>query len=258
MCSITQSVTAVQTIAQSKLPTANCQLPTANRFAYAKKFNKIFIVMMAVMLLGVGSSWGQVNYVSWDFTTALSSGDYGNTINQNSVRTTALTNATLSTISLNGTGIAITAATTFHRSTGWPTAASLDITKYLEYSITLTNGYTYQNATLTLAMSVQTSSATSAPTKLQIRYAYDANSFADAGIAQTIGQTTTNPSLTIPAPGNTTSTILKVRIYCYSSSTSTGNFRILTSALTAASAPIAPASATNYYLKSGGIISTLA
>lgn len=190
-------------------------------------------LLLFISFWGIQGVKGQtVNYVSWDFTSTLASSDYNNTTNQNNVRTTALSNATLSTISLNGTGIAYTTATTFHRTTGWPTASSLDQTKYLEYSVTLTNGYTFQNATSSLTMTVQTSNSTSAPTKLQIQYAYDANSFANAGLVQTIGTTSSSPSVTVPSPGNTTSTILKIRLYCFNSTSSTGNFRIQTSSLT--------------------------
>ena len=84
---------------------------------------------------------------------------------------------------------------------------------------------------------------------MQIQYGYGSSpSFVNAGTAQTIGTSTTNHSLTIPAPGNATSTILKIRIHCYNiSASSTGNFRIITSSLSG-SAPIsatAPTVTTN-------------
>ena len=131
-------------------------------------------------------------------------------------------------------------ANTFHRTTGWPTPTSLSATHYIEYSITLGSGQTFPDSSLNLAMSVQTSSATAAPTRLQVRYGYGASpTFANAGTAQTIGTTTTNPSVTIPAPGNTTTTQLTIRLHGYNSTSATGNLRIITSTLTG-SAPLVP------------------
>lgn len=183
--------------------------------------------------------WGQTNYVSWDFSTSITSANYStNQTNQNAARSTALTGATFGGMTLS----TVTGATanTFHRTTAWHTGASLSATHYIEYSITLGSGQTFPDSALNLAMSVQTSSATAAPTRLQVRYGYGASpTFANAGTAQTIGASTTNPSVTIPAPGNTTTTQLTIRLHGYSSTSATGNLRIITSALTG-SAPLTP------------------
>jgi hypothetical protein len=175
---------------------------------------------------------GQINYVSWDFNTSITNANYStNSTNQNAARSTALTGATLSGLTLST--VTGAAANTFHRSAVWPSAASLSNNHFIEYSVILASGQTLPNSTMNLAMSVQTSSATAAPTRMQVRYGYGPSpTFADAGAAQTIGTTTTNPSITIPAPGNTATTQLTIRLHCYNSTTNTGNFRLISSSLT--------------------------
>ncbi len=205
------------------------------------RFTALAILMVCLTLNG----WGQTNYVSWDFTTSITNANYStSTTNQNSVRTTDLTGATLTTISLNGSGISGTNANTFFRTTGWTTSTSVDLNKYLEFTVTLGNGQTFQNSTLSLAISASLSSATTAARNYQVQYGYGASpTFANAtnGTVTGLGTGASSNTATIPAPGNTSSTILKIRISAYNAAgTGTGNIQLRTVALTSASAPLNP------------------
>lgn len=202
---------------------------------------KIYFLLI-VCFVGSGVL-GQVNYVSWDFTTNITNANYStNTTNQNAARSSALNAPTLSTITINGTGITGTVGNTFHRSTGWPVA--IDVTKYLEFSVTLNNGQTFQNAILSLAISAQVSSNTTAANSYQVQYGWGASPvFANATNGTVTGLTTAASSntATIPAPGNTTTTILRIRLVGYNAQgAGTGNIQFRTIQLTAASAPISP------------------
>lgn len=200
-------------------------------------FSTILLAVLTVFVMSGLHASAQVNYVSWDFNPTLGGGSYaGSQANMDAVRTTALTSPTIVGITL-GTVTAVT-ANTFHRTTGWPTATSANSSVYVEYSVSLASGQTFPDATLTLAMTVNTSSATTAAKKMQVTYGYGTSpTFANAGAVQTIGTANSSPSVTIPAPGNTTTTKLTIRILCYDSGTGSGNVRIITSALTG-SAPL--------------------
>ncbi len=206
----------------------------------------------------------QTNYVSWDFTTSISSAAYStNTTNQNAARSSALTNVTLSTISINGSGVSGTAGNTLHRTTGWPTANAIDIAKYQQYSVTLTAGDTFPNSTATLAISAGTSNVTSGPLSYQIQYGWGASpTFATAtnGIVTGLTVASSSNTATIPAPGNTTTTVLTIRLLAYNSGTGTGNIQIYTSALTGSpvlstnpSISVSPSTLTGFtYVFAGG------
>jgi hypothetical protein len=219
-------------------------------------FKNVFLVgsFLISFLLLPDKSLGQVNYVTWNFTTSITNANYStSTSNQNAARSTALTSPTLSTISINGTGITGTNANTFHRTTGWPTA--LDNTKYLEFSVTLGAGQTFPNAAMSLAIAAGVSSITTAPRNYTVQYAWGAGSFAavsgsnaasgagtSGGTVTTLTTTQTTNTATIPAPGNTTTTVLKIRLLAYGTTSSTGNIQFGSIALTGA-APLTPATA---------------
>jgi hypothetical protein len=213
------------------------------------------IVLFCCLMITATVGWGQTNYVSWNFTTSITSANYStNTANQNSARSTALTGATLSIISLNGTGISGTNANTLHRSTGWTTATTVDNTKYLEFTVTLGAGQTFQNSTLSLAIAAQVSSTTAAARNYTVYYGWGSSPTFNAvsgsnaanatptsgGTVTSLTTSSTSNTATIPAPGNTTTTILKIRISAFNSGTGTGNLQIGSIALTGASGPILP------------------
>ncbi len=195
------------------------------------------------------------NYVSWNFTTSITSANYAsNTTNQDAARSTALTGATLSSIALNG--VTAANANTNHRTTGWP--ISLSATKYLEFSVTLGSTQNFPNSTLNLAISAAISSTSSAPRAYSVYYGWGnsptfaiVNSTANtASATPTTGGTVTVLLLTattnnavIPAPGNTSTQKLTIRILAYGTTSSTGNYQMATVALTGA-APVSGASIT--------------
>ena len=221
-------------------------LPTLKSL-FTKKYTTFSIRLFSTFLftLLVGGSWGQTNYVSWNFSTSISSANYAsNTTNQNAAKSTDLTGATLSTISLTG-GPSAGSGNTNHRTTGWPT--SLDATKYLEFSVTLSSTQNFPNSTLNLVISALVSSTTTAPRNYAVYYGWGATpSFAivnstsnAANTTQTTGGTVTTlttsatPNLAvIPAPGNTSTQKLTIRILSFGSTSSTGNYQIATMALT--------------------------
>ena len=206
---------------------------------------------MLVLVVMVGSVKGQTtNLVSWDFTP--SSTDYSsNTTNQTAARTTALTNTTLSTISIIGGATAVSAST-FHRTTAWPTTSNTG--KYLQFSITLNAGQTFTNNSVSVAIGAQVSNITSAARDYTVTYGYGASpTFSTATNGSVTGagtSTTTTTNISIPAPGNTTTTLLTVRILVFGSISGSGNFRLATVALTG----FAPATATPSIAISNGTI----
>ncbi len=226
---------------------------TARRDSFTAK-SKITIngllLLFAILLMNTQLSWGQVNYVTWNFTTSITSAAYAtNTTNQNSARSTGLTGPTLSLISFNGTGIAGVTGNTLHRTTGWPTTQ--DNSKYIEFSVTLAAGQKFNDATMSLAIASGVSSITTAPRNYQVQYGwgpsptFTAVSGSNAAAVSTSGGTvttlntaSTNNTAIIPAPGNATSTILKIRLIAYGSTSSTGNIQFHTIALTSASLPV--------------------
>ena len=209
----------------------------------------------SLSLVNASQLSAQTNYVSWNFATSITSANYSsNTTNQNAARSTALTGATLSTISLNG--VTAANANTNHRSTGWPT--SLDATKYLEFSVTLSATEYFPNSTLNLAIASLVNSTTTAPRNYSVYYGWgasptfaivNATSNAASGTATTGGTVTTlttastTNNAVVPAPGNTSTQKLTIRILAYGTTSSTGNYQMATVALTG-SAPSAGASIT--------------
>ncbi|TRX29108.1 T9SS sorting signal type C domain-containing protein [Flavobacterium franklandianum] len=214
------------------------------------KLKLLLIAITIGLFVGSAGVYGQVNYVSWNFNTNITNANYStNTTNQNGARSSALTTPTLSTISINGTGISGANAFTLHRSTGWPT--TLEITKHLEFSITLAAGQTFNNTTLNLLVAAGVSNIGTAPRNYLVQYGWGPSpTFAavtganNANATPTTGGTVTlltaaqtSNNATIPAPGNTTSTILTIRLIAYGSTSSSGNLQVGSIALTAASLP---------------------
>ncbi|MEB3150831.1 MAG: T9SS type A sorting domain-containing protein [Sphaerospermopsis sp.] len=200
------------------------------------KKNILHLLIFTCLMFGVNPSWGQsTNLVSWDFTPSVTSANYAtSTTNQNGARTTALTNVTLSTISINGSGVSGVNANTFHRTSGWPTSSSTS--HYLQFSITLTAGETFANQVCSVAVGAQVSSTSTAARDYTVTYGYGSSpTFATAtnGAVTGTGTNTTNTTnIAIPAPGNTTTTLLTVRILVHGSTSGSGNFRIATIGLT--------------------------
>src|SRR6185295_8569619 len=94
--------------------------------------SKKSFALAALMFCLTVNGWA-VNYVSWDFTPSITNANYASGgANQTGARSTALSGATLSAITINGGPTAVT-ANTLQRTTGWPTATSVDNTKYLEF-----------------------------------------------------------------------------------------------------------------------------
>jgi hypothetical protein len=199
------------------------------------KQNLFLTGLLALMMMLSGKGWGQTtNIVSWNFTTSITDANYAtNTTNQNAARSTDLTNVSLTSISIVG-GASGVNANTFHRTTGWPTSS--DNGKYLQFSITLTNGETFANQQINVSFGAQVSSTATAARDYTVTYGYGSSpTFSNATngtVTNTGTTTTTTTNIVIPAPGNTTTTILTVRVLIYGTTSSTGNFRITTLGLT--------------------------
>ncbi len=195
---------------------------------------KSFYILLISLVVGIGGVKGQsTNLVSWDFTTSVTNANYAtSSTNQNGARTSALTNVTLSTISIVGGATGVN-ANTFHRTTSWPAAS--DNGRYLQFSIDLTSGETFANQSISVAIGAQVSSTTTAARNYTVTYGYGASpTFATAtnGAVTGTGTSTTNTTnISIPAPGNTTTTSLIVRILVFGSSGG-GNFRLASIGLT--------------------------
>ncbi|MCE1201137.1 MAG: T9SS type A sorting domain-containing protein [Bacteroidia bacterium] len=141
---------------------------------------------------------------------------------------------TLTSISINGSDVSGVNANTFHRTTGWPSTS--DNSRFLQFTITLTDGYTFANQPISVSFGAQVSSTSTAARDYTITYGYGSSpTFSDATngtVTGTTTSTTTTTNISIPAPGNTTTTILIVRILIYGSTSGTGNFRITALSLT--------------------------
>jgi autotransporter-associated beta strand protein len=205
---------------------------------------KFLSAFALLMMLGVNEVKGQTNYVSWDFTPSITNANYAsNQTNQDGARTTGLTSTTFGGITL-ATATSATAST-FHRTTGWPNSTAsvtASATSYIQFSITLGGGQTFPNSSFTLDINAGTSNATSAPNRLQPIYGYGASpTYATIGSALTLSTTQTALStITIPAPGNTTTTVLTIRLAAFATGASaqSGNLRYSTIALANTNAPL--------------------
>jgi len=205
---------------------------------------KLFSLLALLLMLGLNGVMGQTNYVSWDFSTSVTNANYASSqTNQDGARTTALTSTTFGGITL-ATATAAT-ANTFHRTTGWPNntaSVTASATSYIQFSITLGGGQTFPNSSFSLDLNVGTSSATTAPNRLQPIYGYGASpTYATIGSAITLSTSQTALStITVPAPGNTTTTVLTIRLAAFAtgSGTQTGNLRYQSIALTNSNAPV--------------------
>ena len=211
---------------------------------------KIF-TLLTIIVATVGFANAQTNYVTWNFVTSITSANYStNTTNQLAARSTALTNPTISNITITGTGVSGTAANTFHRSTGWPLAQ--DNAKYLEFSVTLGAGQTFPNSAFSLAIAAGVSSTTTAARSYTVQFGWGPSpvfttvSGTNTAAANTTGGTVTSMltgqntnTATIDAPGNTSSTLLTIRLVAYAiAGAGTGNIQFGSIALTSADAPL--------------------
>ena len=215
----------------------------------SRLFNRMAVLPLTlplclVLVLGVNGVMGQTNYVSWNFTPSITNANYAsNQTNQDGARTTGLTSTTFGGITL-ATATSATAAT-FHRTTGWPNSTAsvtASATSYIQFSITLGGGQTFPNSSFTLNINLGTSSSTAAPNRLQPIYGYGASpTYATIGSALTVNTSQTALStITVPAPGNTTTTVLTIRLAAFAtgSATQSGNLRFSTIALANTNAPL--------------------
>jgi hypothetical protein len=106
---------------------------------------------------------GQVNYVSWDFTTALTTGQQygGSQTNMDGARTSALTSPTITGIT--NAVVTSVSATTFHRTTGYPNntaSVTASATAYVEFTVALASGQTFPNSAISLDLTIGTGSIT--------------------------------------------------------------------------------------------------
>jgi hypothetical protein len=172
---------------------------------------KILSVLIIVWSFFSASLFGQS--VAWNFNTSIPAADYAlNFTNQQSVRTVNLVNATVSDITLsNAVGVG---GNTYHRSSNWgPAFTSTD---YIEFSVTATPGNYFPNNLITLNITYGVLNP--AIGNLRVLYAWDNNSFTQTGSdILNYANNTISPltPFTIPAPGNTTSTKITVRILCW-------------------------------------------
>lgn len=151
------------------------------------------------------------NYVSWNFSNSYSGANYSsNLINQQNARTSDLTNAILSNITLSSNLIA-TDGNSYHRTKNWN--ISYSSSRYLEFSITLTNGETFPD----MEVEIKTTHAVSSNTGgYRITYSWNNESFAQCGNDITgITGNTLSPYNTflIPSPNNTSYNLLTIRIH---------------------------------------------
>ena len=211
------------------------------------------------------SGWGQVNYVSWNFATALTTGQQyaGSQTNMDGARTSSLTTPTITGVT-NST-VTPAAATTFHRTTGWPyntASVTSSASSYIEFTVTLGSGQSFDNISLSLNTTIGASNATSAPNRTQIIYGWGISpTFATVGSAITVTTSqVAQAAVTIPAPGNSSTTKLTIRLASFqtTNNTQTGNFRISTVALTGASGPLSSSPTINTSVSSFNEFSTSA
>ncbi len=105
------------------------------------------------------------------------------------------------------------------------------------FTLTLGNNKKFDNISIDLSFTRRMSNITNAP-KCFVRAQWDNAGFVTQGSDITLTTSDVLSTVTIAAPGNSTSTLLTVRIYCYSATASTTTFRIDDVTLTAANAPL--------------------
>ncbi|KAB2921570.1 MAG: hypothetical protein F9K22_13560, partial [Bacteroidetes bacterium] len=165
-------------------------------------------------MVATGLLYSQVEYGRYEFT-GTSSGD-----NQFNSVTSQPAFGIFS--SFTRTNVSWGTAADVFNSSNWTTAASRDDAEYVSFSLTLTNPYTFKNQTLTLKFDSRRSST--GPTNGQVMYRFGSNSFASA-YTWSVPTTSTQQIATIPAPGNTTETLLEIRIHGWSAGATTGTNR---------------------------------
>ena len=211
---------------------------------FSRFFSKFSAIALFVVLI-VNVGLGQTNYVSWGFTTALSTGQQyaGSQTNMDGARTSALTSPTFTGVS--NTVVTSVAATTFHRTTGWPfntASVTASATSYVEFTITLASGQVFDNISLSLNLTLGTSNTGTGPNRTQVIYGWGTSpSFSTEGAAMSLTTSqVAQTAITIPAPGNTTTTKLTIRLASFQTTNTaqSGNFRISSIGLSGASAPL--------------------
>ena len=200
--------------------------------------NKTLFFTLLTTLLSTFSTtiFGQTTFVHWNFGTSLPNANYTtNYVNQNSVRLTDISaKATISNFVITG-GRGLSADSD-HRSLGWPAAQSEN--RFIEFSFTTNNEYTFENDVLKLDLSTLVDNLELSPRNIQVKYRWGTTgSFLNAGAAITgINDVATGPTVvsrTIAKPGNVTSTKLTIRLHAYGGTT--GVLRVREVKLTSAS-----------------------
>jgi hypothetical protein len=173
-------------------------------------------VLMVMLFTGLMSATmsGQVEFGVYEFAGS-STGD-----NQFNEVTSQPAFGTFS--AFTRTNVTWNSGADFFNSKDWNMGTSRDDNEFVGFSLTLLGSNTYRDATLTLTFNTQRSST--GPTIGEIMYRFDDNLFGSAG-TWSPPTTSTSTVITVPAPGNTTSTFLEVRFHAWGASSSAGTLR---------------------------------
>jgi hypothetical protein len=142
--------------------------------------------------------------------------------NQFNAVTTQPSFGTFSTVTR--TGVVWTGGSNYFNSNSWPTAGARDDAKYVAFTLTLASGYVFQNLPLTLAFDISHSST--GPASGEVRYCYGPSGTFASVATFTPPLTSATQTMTVPAPGNFSSTSLELRIYGWGATGSGGTFRL--------------------------------
>lgn len=191
-----------------------------------KTTRNVLTAIIALTMVNV-VALGQIQYGIYEFTGS-STGD--NQLNE------VVSQPAFATFSaFTRTNVAWNAGADVFNSKDWNTGGTRDDNEYVGFSLTLLGSNTYQDATLTLTFDNRRSDT--GPTNGEVMYRFGGDAFASAG---TWSPPTTNASTTIiiPAPGNTTSTLLEVHFHAWGASGSTGTLRFDNVALSGVDVPL--------------------
>jgi hypothetical protein len=119
-------------------------------------------------------------------------------------------------------GVAWTSAKDVFNSNSWSTTASRDDGKYVTFSLQMNAGSVIANAPISFVFDNMRSAT--GPVSGEVQYRYGTDAFA-SGATWTVPISITTQTMTIPAPGNTTSNALEIRLFGWGATGISGTMR---------------------------------
>lgn len=177
--------------------------------------NFLILVMSLAFLM---TTQAQVQYGRFPFTGSMTCGIADSVGAWNSIPTLGVFSAFT-----RASGVVCVTSTNTFQSRDFPTG--IDTTQYVGFNLQLLPSHHFTDDTLCFELRINRAN-TSGPTSAAVYYSYDGAAMTLVGSSFTNPTTNTNRRFTIPAPGNTISTRLEIRIVGWGASSTTGRLLI--------------------------------